>query len=123
MTEKCCDITVDMLQHRIYFEKRTSTPDSAGGFTLSWEEDPKGGVYARLQNLTGSERWEAMRTMSSNLVRATVRFVGNSKGAPYWSAGEHRVRLRGRYYNIIAMQDKDFENEWLVVDMVEGEPS
>lgn len=123
MTEKCCDITTDMLKHRIYFEKKTRTADGIGGVTLDWTEDPKGGVYARLQNLTGSERWEAMRTMSGNLIRATVRFVGNAKGAPYWKAGTHRLRIRGRYYNIIAMQDKDFESEWLVVDAVEGEPS
>jgi len=122
MTE-CCSMHAGLLTVPIRIEKRTDTADGMGGYTIAWSGDPAGVVYARVQNLTGSERWEAMRTMSSNLIRATIRFRGNANGAPYWSAGEHRVLIRGRYYNIIAIQDKDFESKWLVMDLVEGEPS
>jgi len=121
--DKCCDMHAGMLKHPIYIEKRTDSADGMGGYTITWAGDPSGPVYARIQNLTGSERWEAMRTMSSNLIRITIRFRGDANGAPYWSAGTHRVKIRGRYYNIIAIQDKNFESKWLVMDLVEGEPS
>jgi len=119
----CCDMHSGMLKHRIYVEKQTRTSDGMGGWTQTWTEDPPGGLMARIQNLTGSEQWTAMRTMSANLIRVTVRFKGDSNGAPYWTAGDHRVRIRGRYYNIKAIQDKNFDSQWLVMDLMEGEPS
>lgn len=120
---KCCDIHSGMLNVRVFIEKKTRTDDAMGGVTEVWAEDPKGGVMAAIQNLSGTESFDAMRVSPGNLQRLTVRFRGDVNGAPYWLAGEHRIKIRGREHGILAIQDVEGRQQWLKIDTLEGRAS
>jgi SPP1 family predicted phage head-tail adaptor len=63
---KCCDIQVGDLRVPITIEKKTRTADAMGGYVETWAADPKGTIWAKMQMLTGTERWEAMRVQPRN---------------------------------------------------------
>jgi SPP1 family predicted phage head-tail adaptor len=120
---KCCDINAGMLRTRVFIEKKTRVDDGMGGATETWAENPKGGVWAAVQNLAGTERWEASRMHPGNLIRLTLRFRGDSAGAPYWTSVDHRVKIRGRIYGILAIMDVEMMQQWLKMDLFESQPS
>lgn len=120
---KCCDIQAGDLNVPISIEKKTRTSDAMGGATETWAEDPQGTIWAKVQMLTGTERWEAMRVHPGNLLRITLRFRGDSNGAPYWSSTQHRVKIRGRTYGIMAIVDIEMAQRWISMDIFETKPS
>ena len=120
---KCCDINPALFNVKAIIEQKTRTVDEMGGSTETWAEDPVGGVWCMAQNLSGTERWEAQRMIPGNLFRITLWFRGDSEGAPYWLAATHRVKIRGRTYGILAIQDVEMQQQYLKMDLFEGKPS
>ena len=122
MTE-CCVITAGELRHRVYLEKRVRVADGQGGYTETWVADPIGGVLAKMQFLTGTERWEDYRNKPGNLIRLTMRFKGDADDNPYWQAGKHRAKFRNRYFDILAISDVNWEGKAIKMDLFESGPS
>lgn len=118
---QCCDITVADLKTRIVIERRIRTADGQGGQTESWVADPPNGVYAKVQNMSGTKRYEADRTESTNLVNFFVRFRGNANDAPYWDASATRIVCRGRYYNVLSIVDLELKKKWIRIFTQEGD--
>lgn len=119
----CCTITQADLRVRVFPFRRVRTADGYGGWEETWVGDPAGGILAKIQNLTGTERWEAQRTESTNLLNAFVRFRGDENGAPYWHASETILRIRGREYNVLAVTDMEMKKRWLKMLIQEGDPA
>jgi head-tail adaptor len=94
-----------------------------GGWEESWVGDPPSGILAKVQNLSGTERWEGQRNESTNIYNLFVRFRGNNLGAPYWQAGETRFIIRGRQFNLLAVQDLEMKKKWLRLLIQEGDPA
>lgn len=118
---QCCDITAASLNTLITVERRTRTSDGQGGWTEGWIADPLGGVWAKVTTGSGSESRAADRIESQNSFNFFVRFRGNEAGAPYWSATEIRITLRGRYYNVVSVIDLELQKKWIKIAAVEGE--
>ena len=112
-----------MLNVKVFIEKKARTADNMGGVTEVWTENPKWGIWAAVQNLAGTERWEAMRMHPGNLIRLLIRFRGDSLGAPFWNAVDNRVKIRGRIYGILAIMDVEAQMQWLKMDLFESQPS
>jgi hypothetical protein len=93
-----------------------------GGTTDTWTADPSGGVWANLQYLTGTERWEANRVMEGNLVKMIIRWRGDAFGGPYYTIAD-RVIWKNMEFGIISVQDIDFESQWLRLDLMQGKPT
>ncbi len=119
---KCCEIHSGLLKTPISIERRTRAADGMGGYTETWTADPDQTLYCWVQNLAGTERWEAMRLHPGNLFRITLRFRGDANGAPYWTSHD-RVKIYGRTYGILAIQDVEMRQIWLKMDLFEGKPS
>lgn len=117
----CPNFNIGEFDKRIVIERLVKTPDGIGGNTEVWTANPAGGVWARLRNLTGSERWEAQRIMPGNLIRAIIRYRGDSFGNPFYTVDD-RVVYRGRIYAILAVFDIDWEQKYIQIDMQEGKP-
>lgn len=120
---ECCTITNSQLRVPVTLERRVRTPDGQGGWDETWVADPPGGVRAKVQNLSGTERWEAQRTESTNIMNLFIRFRGNAQGSSYWNASETRAVIRGRYYNVLAIQDLEMKKKWLRLLIQEGDPA
>lgn len=118
---QCCDFTPATFNVLINLERRVRTADGQGGWEESWVADPPQGVWARVQNTSGTERYEAMRVESLNLVNFFIRYRGDSFGAPYWRATDTRVVVRGRYYNILAIVDLEMKKRVLRLYCQEGD--
>ena len=87
-------------------EKNTYKPDEIGNQVSSWVEYYKG--YAFVNNLYGSEYWEAAQTQAENTVVFTTRYHPllnkmNTKG--------FRIVYRGQIYNISSIDNVKYRNE------------
>lgn len=118
---QCCDITTAQLNTLITIERRTRTADGMGGWTESWVADPVGGVWAKPDHLSGTERFEAGRIESTNLINFFIRYKADANGAPYYQATETRIICRGRYYNVLSVVDLDLQKKWLRIFAQEGD--
>jgi SPP1 family predicted phage head-tail adaptor len=120
---QCCDITTASLTVLVVIERRVRTADGQGGWVETWTADPAGGVWAKVAGLSGTERWEAGRTESTNLYSVYVRFRGDANGAPYWNATDTRISVRGRYHNVLSIVDMELKKKWLRFYTQEGDIS
>lgn len=119
---KCCDLTTGMLTERVTIERLVTERDVYGGLTQTWLADPATRIPAHLKALSGTEAFEAMRTSPRLTVNVFIRFRGDSFGAPYYTPADRLIH-RNRYFNILAVQDVDFEGRWLKLLVNEGDPS
>lgn len=119
MTCPCAKYHAGMLTQKVTIERVTRTRDAAGGWTESWAADPLDGMYAHLEYLTGTERWEAQRVHPGNLMRAVIHYRGTADGLPYYSASD-RLIWRTREFAILAVHDLEFKQMWLQLDLLEG---
>lgn len=117
----CVTFNMGEFKHKISIERQTDVADGLGGFTSSWAADPAGGVWAKIKNLTGTERWEAQRLMPGNLVRVIIRWRADAQGNPYYTA-QDRVVYQGRTYAILAVFEVDWSRQYIQIDMQEGKP-
>lgn len=122
MTKCCPDITARDLSDKIIVERKSRVSDGQGGFAETWAASPAGGVWARMEPLGGSERWQAMRIGSPVRYRAVVRWRDDGAGNPYWSASD-RVTFQGRTYGIDAVYPYQGGKRFVELMLTESAPS
>ncbi|MFR1353835.1 MAG: phage head closure protein [[Clostridium] symbiosum] len=86
------------------------TEDDIGNQIAAWTEYYRG--YAYMNNLSGSEYWEAAQTQAQDTVMFIIRYhpllgVMNTK--------EYRLMHRGREYNITSIDNVQFKNETIKI--------
>ena len=124
---KCCDMNSGKLRSLIQLQRKTSTPDGAGGYTVTWAAVPAGGVWAQWVGQVStfqfnSEEYRAMREVALNRYRAVIRFVGDEYGAPFYSEAD-RVFYRNRIYAIESLIDVEDRQQWLSMTLIDGRAS
>ena len=90
----------------VTIEKSSYTEDEIGNQVPVWEEYYRG--YAYMNNLSGTEYWEAAQTQAQNTVMFILRFH------PLLSAmntREYRLLHRGKAYNITSIDNVQYKNE------------
>lgn len=94
----------------VRIEKSSFTEDGIGNRLSVWSEYYKG--YAYMNNLSGSEYWEAAQTQSQNTVMFVLRYhplLGSMSTKGY------RVMHRGREYNINSIDNVQYKNETIKI--------
>lgn len=94
----------------VLIEKNKHVEDDIGNQVASWTEYYKG--YAYMNNLSGSEYWEAAQTQAQNTIMFIMRYhpllgAMNTK--------EYRLMHQGREYNIISIDNVQFKNETIKI--------
>ena len=90
----------------VTIEKSSYTEDEIGNQVPVWEEYYRG--YAYMNNLSGTEYWEAAQTQAQNTVMFILRFH------PLLSAMNtraYRLLHRGKAYNITSIDNVQYKNE------------
>ena len=90
----------------VTIEKSGYTEDESGNQVPVWAEYYRG--YAYMNNLSGTEYWEAAQTQAQNTVMFIMRFH------PLLSAmntREYRLMHRGKAYNITSIDNVQYKNE------------
>ena len=107
------------LRRRIELQRKTSTPDGAGGSTKGFETYDT--VFAEWRPLSGKDRLQAEQIQSAVGYRVLIRFKPSPTNpqAPFVKA-EDRILYKGRPYNIRAVIDVEDRRRWLELDVESG---
>lgn len=110
---KCCDLTSGMLRHSVALQSETQTPNGSGGFDRAWSTYAT--VKGQMKPISGSERFHAERLDATTKNRLTLRYRSGVTTS-------HRVVFDSRAYNIRYIENVEFRNRWLILDLDGGVP-
>lgn len=113
---KCCDITAGMLNTLISIERSTKVADGAGGYTETWALVSGSAKRAFVKSFSGSERWQSERIEARTVLRIVCRYTANILQTD-------RVVIRGKRYDIVAINNVEFADKWLEIDLAGGVPT
>lgn len=108
---KCCDYTSGMLRHTVELQSKTRTPNGAGGFDDTWSTYAT--VKAFMKPISGTERFHAERLDATTKNRLVMRYRSDVEA-------QHRVKFEGKLYNIRFVENVEFRNRWLRLDLDGG---
>lgn len=103
--------SIGELRHRFVLQEEVVTPDEAGGQMRNWRDVAT--VWASIEALQGSERFEAMRVETQVSHRITVRYRPDIRPGM-------RILRAGRPFNLRSVVDPDGRQRFLSILAVEG---
>ena len=110
---KCCDMHAGKLNIPVEFQRKTRTANGSGGFTESWAVIAGMPTFAFVKALGGGERFASDRVEASTRFRLVVRYVSGL-------TEEDRVEIDSRIHNVKFINNVEFRNMWLEVDLDGG---
>lgn len=110
---KCCDMTSGMLGTPITVQRSTKTSDGAGGFTETWASLAGAPSRAFVRTVSGREVFANDRTEARPSLRIVTRYNASIIEAD-------RIVIRGKAYNITALNNMEFQDKWLEIDLSGG---
>lgn len=109
----CCNVNAGMLREPITVQSRTRVSDGAGGWTDTWGIVQGAPRRASVKFLGGSERWASHRTEGVARMKFTMRYKSTV-------TEKDRIVMRGRAYNIRAIDNLEMANQWMEVYTDQG---
>lgn len=110
---KCCDMHSGKLKEPVTFQRRTLTSDGAGGQTEAWATVSGAPTRAHVMPIGGSERFIHDRTEATVRLRLLVRYTTTLRESD-------RVQIRNKVHNIRFLDNVEFANKWLQIDVDGG---
>lgn len=108
---KCCDYTPGMLREPVTFQKQVLTSIGGGATQLSYVDDFTARGF--MKPLSGREVLYAERLDAQTRNRLTIRYTAKLTES-------HRAIIRGRAYNIRYLNNVEFRDRWLEIDLDGG---
>jgi len=109
----CCKYNAGMLKEPVTFQRLVRTSDSAGGFSQAWQTLANSPTRAHVKSLSGSERFASARVEATATHRVVVRYFPGLTEAD-------AILIRGKRANIRFINNVDFEDKWLEIDVQTG---
>lgn len=113
MALQCCDFNAGKLKEPVLFERRTLTSDGAGGQTETWAAVSGAPTRAAVMPVSGSERYASDRVEAIVRLRLVTRYSALLRESD-------RVTIRGRVHNIRYIDNIEFADKWLQIDVDGG---
>jgi len=101
------------LKEPVTFQRRTLVSDGAGGQTESWATVSGAPIRAHVMPTGGSERFVHDRTEATVRLRLVVRYTSALRESD-------RVQIRSKVHNIRFIDNVEFANKWLQIDVDGG---
>lgn len=112
--KKCCDdYNAGMLNEPVSIERAAKVSDGAGGYTETWAVISGAPTRAHAKYLSGSERWASQRVEATAKLRIAVRYFDGLLESD-------SVVIRSRRCNIRFINNVEFRDRWLEIDLDEG---
>ena len=108
---QCCKYTPGMLRQTVTIQRKQTAPDGAGGFSVDWVDLHT--VKAHMRSTSGTERYSADRLQATVRIRMICRFIEDINEAD-------RVVFRGKAHQIRYIDNVEYRNRWLEIDLDEG---
>ena len=113
MALRCCGMHAGRLKEPVTFQRRSLTSDGAGGQTESWATITGAPTRAFVTNAGGSERYAHDRTEAIVRLRLVTRYTSTLQEGD-------RVTIRGRVHNIRFIDNLEYKDKWLQIDVDGG---
>lgn len=113
MALRCCDMNAGKLREPVTFERRSLTADGAGGQTETWASVSGAPSRAFVTNVGGAERYASDRVEATVRVRLVTRYTSILRESD-------RVKIRDRVHNIRFIDNIEFADKWLQIDVDGG---
>jgi SPP1 family predicted phage head-tail adaptor len=110
---KCCDMNAGKLREPVTFQRRTLTSDGAGGQTEEWATISGAPTRAHVRPVSGSERYASDRTEAIVRLRLVTRYTNLLREGD-------RVTIREKVHNIRFLDNIEFKDKWLQIDVDGG---
>lgn len=109
----CSEYKASMLRTAVEFQRETTTSDGMGGVTTSWAAISDSPNRAHVKALSGSERYASDRVEATARLRVVVRYFDGL-------TEKDAIEIDGRRHNIRFINNLEFRNQWLVIDVDQG---
>lgn len=106
-------MTAGMLREPVTFQRKSRTRTAGGGFTDAWAAISGAPSKASVKALSGAERFASDRVEATTRFRIVVRYFNGL-------TEEDRVMIRGRAHNIRFINNVEFRDRWLQIDLDGG---
>lgn len=94
------------LRHRITLQKPETEVSDSGVEETSWKDVAT--VWAKVEHLRGREYYAAAAVQAENTVIFTIRYLTGIDT-------RHRIRFRDQSYNIITVDNLQYQNRYQVI--------
>jgi len=108
---KCCDIKAGILREPVEFQSQVKTSIGGGATTITYTS--KANVRGYFKPISGSERLYAERLDATTRNRLVIRYRTDLTESD-------RVIVRGRAYQIRFINNLEFRNKFLEIDLDGG---
>lgn len=105
----CCKYTSGMLRIGVTFQRATKTSDGAGGYNEFWAAISGAPTRAHVEQRSGRETFASERVEATRSVRIVTRYNASLLEGD-------RALIGGKAYNIRAINNVEFRNQWLEID-------
>lgn len=99
------------LRHRLTLQQLVQTPDSAGGYTASWDDVAQ--LWAEILPINGRERLFAGKVQAETTHRISIRYRNDISTS-------HRLVFESRVFNIRAIMNEHERDDMLELLVEEG---
>lgn len=108
---KCCDYKAGMLREPVEIQSQTTVDIGGGATTLSYTN--KANVRGHFKPMSGNERLYAERLDATTRNRLVIRYRSDLTDSD-------RVIIRDRAYQIRFIENVEFRDRWLILDLDGG---
>jgi SPP1 family predicted phage head-tail adaptor len=102
-----------MMREPVEFQRLTRTSDGAGGYSESWAAIADTPTRGMIKSMSGRERWASNRIEATSTHKMAVRYFSGL-------SADDRVVVRDRAYNIRFINNVDYDDTWLEIDLELG---
>lgn len=108
---KCCNYTSGMLREPVTFQQQVAVDIGGGASQIAYTD--RFSVRAHIKPLSGNERLYASRIDATTKNRIVIRYRSDV-------VESDRVVIRNRYYQIRFVNNVEFRDKWLEIDLDGG---
>jgi len=108
---RCCDMSAAMLREPVEFQRQVHVPIGGGAKKVEWQ--PLSQTKGFMRPVSGGERLYAERLDAETRNRLTIRYRADL-------VESDRAIIRGRAYQIRFINNLEFRNRWLELDLDGG---
>jgi SPP1 family predicted phage head-tail adaptor len=109
----CGKYHAGQLREPVLFERLTRVSDGMGGATETWAAIAGAPTRGFVKAVSGFERLASDRQDATTRLRLVTRYKAGLREAD-------RVKIRGRLHQIRFINNLDFANDWLEIDLDGG---
>ena len=113
---KCCDYNSGMMRTKISIERAVKTSDGAGGYIETWSPIRGTAKRGHVKTFSGNQTYANSRTEGRSSISLMIRYTNNIFQTD-------RILMRNIRYEITSINNIEFQDKWLEINLSGGVPT